>query len=138
MMKAIFLIIIFTTLFFNFSFAQKKHDNTIIVHGFVSYNQLRNVLFDEGYIPINSDSLFISTNYKPQGFLGEVAFILKRTDSTLTFKGNVNAKITDIELKGVLLENVGEKGTVYRVGFTTMNRIATSFGLPVTYLRMNQ
>jgi len=137
-MKTIFFLILLINCLLNVSFAQKKKDNTIIVHGFVSYNQLRNVLFEEGYIPTNSDSLFISTNYKPLGYLGEVSFLIKKTDSTLTLKGLLNAKLAGFEYKGEPLENIGEKGTVYRVGFTTMNKIATSFGLPVTYLRMKQ
>lgn len=137
-MKTLLSLILLLTYFHDFSFAQKKKDNTIIVHGFVSYNQLRGALFDEGYIPTNSDSLFISTNYKPLGYLGEVSFLIKKTDSTLTIKGLLNAKFAGFEYKGEPLENTGEKGTVYRVGFATMNKIASSFGLPVTYLRIKQ
>ena len=120
------------------TFGQNKKDNTIIVHGFVSYSQLKDVLFDQGYIPTNSDTSFIATNYKPLGFLGEVSFLLKRTDSTLILKGLINAKFAGFEYKGEPLENVGEKGTVYKVGFSTMNTIAKTFKLPVTYLRIKQ
>ncbi len=137
-MKPIRFLTFFFTCLVNFSLAQNKRDNTIIVHGFVSYNQLKNVLFDEGYIPSSTDTSFISTNYNPQGMLGEVSFIIKKTDSTLTLKGILNAKFGGMELKGEPLENIGERGTVYRVGFATMNKIAISFGLPVTYLRLKK
>ncbi|MEO8174868.1 MAG: hypothetical protein ABI581_17350 [Sediminibacterium sp.] len=137
-MKLTLFVVLLVSLLTKSLFAQNKHDNTIIVHGFVSYLELKNALFEEGYIPANSDTSFISTNYKPQGMLGEVGFLIKKTDSTLTIRGSVNAKLGDMELRGEPLENVGQKGTVYRVGFSTMTKIANSFRLPITFLNVKK
>lgn len=122
----------------NILIAQKKGDNTIIVQGFVDYNKIKEVLFDNGFVSANSDTSFISTNSKAMGYLGEVTYIMKKTDSTLTIKGFVEATLDGFSTGKDPLENKGEKGTVYRVGFATMSKIANSFGLPVSYLKIKQ
>lgn len=133
------ILVIFTFTFcFNFSIAQKKGDNTIIVHGSVNFNKLKEVLFDEGFIPSNSDTSFITTNYKSMGWNGEVSYMIKRTDSTVTFKGLVFVEFSGLTPLKTALENTGEKISVFRVGFANMSKIATSFGLPVTYLKIKQ
>ena len=130
-------ILIFSTIFFcsKFSFAQKKGDNTIIVHGFVGNNKIKEALFEEGFVMANSDTFFISTNSKAMGFIGDVSYIIKKTDTTLTFKGFVEATINGYSTGKDPLENKGERGTAYRIGFATMNKIAASFGLSLTYLK---
>lgn len=136
-MKNIFILI--TLLFLSkYSIAQKNKDNTIIVHGYVDYNKLKNVLFDNGFIPTNSDTTFISTNYKQMGLNGEVSLMIKRTDTATTFKGLIFVEFSgSTPLKGQL-ENIGEKVSVYRKGFLKMKEIANSFNLPVTYLRIKE
>ena len=132
-------ILIFSlSLFASLGFGQKKKDNTIIVHGFVSYAKLKDVLFDNGFMPTNTDTSIISTNYKAMGWNGEVSFMIKRTDTTTTFKGLVFAEFSGSTPLRTELENVGEKVSVFRVGFAKMSEIANSFNLPVTYHRFQK
>ena len=132
------IIILIFLIYCNFSFSQKNKDNTIVVHGFVGYNNLKNVLFDNGFIPTNSDTSFISTNYKQMGWSGEVSFIIKRTDTTTTLKGLVFAEFVGDTPLRTQLENTGEKVSVFRKGFSKMSEIAKSFHLPVSYIRIKQ
>lgn len=132
------ILLISLLLFTKFSIAQKNKDNTIIVHGFVDYIKLKNVLFDNGFIPTNSDTTFIATNYKQMGRDGEVSFMIKRTDTLTTFKGLIFAEFVGLTPLKDQLENVGDKASVYRKGFLKMSEIAKSFNLPVTYLRIKE
>jgi len=132
------LLITYCLLFSHFSFAQKKGDNAIIVHGFVSYLKLKEALFDEGFIATNSDTSFISTNSKQMGWNGEVSYMIKKTDTTVVFKGIVFAEFKSSTPLKTALENVGEKVSVFRVGFANMSKIANSFSLPVSYHKIKQ
>ena len=132
-LATLFLIVLFS----NTLFAQKKGDNTVIVHGFVPYDRLKEVLFENGFVTINSDTAFISTNGKAMGFVGDVSYILRKTDSTLTLKGYAVATLAGYSSGKTLIDNKGDKGSANRVGFATMNKIANSFGLPVSYLKAN-
>ena len=133
-MKYILLILFFLS-FCNYSIAQKKKDNTIIVHGFVNYTKLKEALFKEGFVPTNSDTSFIATSSKAVGWIGEVSYLIQRTDSSVIFKGTVNAESNGVVTGKMPLANIGSKESVYRAGFALMGKIANSFLLPITYFR---
>jgi hypothetical protein len=133
-MKFILTIFAFTV-FVKFSVAQKKGDNTIIVHGFVNYNKIKEALFDEGFVPINSDTSFISTNKKSFGSIAEFSYIIKKTDTTLIFKGFLSGSIMGYTFNNLPVNNTSGND---KAGFDMMNKIATSFRLPITYLRIKQ
>lgn len=129
-----------------FSIAQSKNDNTIIVNGYVKYEQIKEALTNEGFIVSNSDTSVITTNFKAIGMAAAaystpgVAYLIKRTDTSVIFRGYVNNKLTivigvDITAHSWPLENWGEKKGAFRMGFAMMGKIASSFGLPVTYLK---
>jgi hypothetical protein len=119
----------------NFCLAQKKKDNTVIIHGFVSYSKLKEALFKEGFVPVNSDSSFIMTSSKAVGWVGEVSYLIQHTDTSVIFKGSVLAEVNGMSTGKMPLENVGSKESVYREGFKLMSKIASSFGLPISFLR---
>ena len=118
------------------TFSQAKKDNTIIVQGFVTYSALKQSLFKEGFVPLNSDTSFILTSSKSTGWIGEVSYLIQRTDTAVTFKGQVNAEAMGVSTGKMQLENVGSKGSVYREGFKLMGKIASSFGFPIVYLKL--
>jgi len=115
--------------------AQKKKDNTAIVHGYLSYSKIKEALFKDGFVPTNSDTSFILTSNKAVGWIGEVNYLIQRTDTSVIFKGSVIAEANGMSTGKMPLENVGSKESVYRAGFALMVKIANSFGLPVTFLR---
>jgi hypothetical protein len=132
------ILLLFFLFLIKFSIAQKNKDNIIKVYGFVDFNKLKTILFDKGFMPTNSDTSFILTNYKQMGWRGEVGFMIKRTDTVTIFKGLVLAEFEGSTPIKDQLENKGEKVSVYRKGFAKMSEIANSFNLPVTYHRLKE
>jgi hypothetical protein len=101
----------------------------------VECKKVKEALFKEGFVFINADTSFISTSGKAVGWIGEVSYLIQRTDSLVIFKGLVNAEANGINTGKMPLENIGSKESVYRKGFALMGKIAASLGLPITYLK---
>lgn len=132
-MRKLFLTIFVLSIFIVAN-GQSKKDNTIIVHGFVPYNQIKSVLFDEGYTATTEDTAIITTNKKGVGTVAQVNYIIKRTDTTVVFKGFLSGTLMGTSFNDPLDNTWGNN----RTGFETMKKMATSFGLPVSYLRIKQ
>jgi len=127
-----FIITTFVLLNCNFLLhAQKKKDNTIVVHGRVDYSSLKNALINENLIPLNSDTSFILTNTRSVSTISKVGYTIRKTDSLTFFKGNVTAIIdgTSVDLP------IDYTWGTTKLGFDIINRIAKSFGYPITYHR---
>ncbi len=132
-MKATLLILVLA--FLNNAYGQNKKDNTITVHGTIDYRKLVNVLFDEGFNTTSIDTNIIITTNKPfDGITGGFLTINKR-DTVSIFKGLLSWTFQGTTVTSPI-ENSGMKNSASKQSFEIMDKIAKSFGLPVTYSRI--
>jgi len=113
-------------------FAQNKGDNTILVLGKLTYSQIQSKLFDNGFVLTGNDTMFLKTNAKSTGY-ANMYLILKRSDSTLSFKGYMDMTIDGFNIGSTVVENKGMKGSPIRNSFNEMVKVTESFGLPLVY-----
>ena len=114
-MAKLILTAIAVSLFFNLSFGQKKGDNKVIVNGYVSYNQIKTALFNEGFVTTNSDTVLIITTIKYLDWGSVTCYMIQKTDSSVIFKGNCKP----FSLKKLI----------------AMGEFARTFNLPITFLK---
>ena len=68
------------------AFAQNKKDNIIILPGYHSLAEIKNVLFKNNYAIINNDTSYLSTSSKEIGNM-TVKLLINRTDTSTMIKG---------------------------------------------------
>lgn len=130
-MKKLICILLLSTL--NKAEAQSKKDNTILVHGAVSYADLKEKLFKLNFLPATSDTTFILTNSRGVGSIGELKLLINKGDTVTIIKGQMSAQAMGMNTGPMVVENAGMKGGASREGFNIMKELALSFGFPVTY-----
>lgn len=120
-------------LFSQLSFAQKKGDNTIIIHEQINKAKVIEVLFNNGYIVDKNDSSFVSTDFTSVGASHlKLAFNLK--DTITAMKAWVRMTfISQTELLPV--SNAGAKGSAIRKAWDEMNKIAKLLGSELEYVK---
>lgn len=123
-------------------FAQNKGDNAIVIPNDVSLQQIKAVLFKNGYLIINSDSIFINTSEKE---VPKSAILLKimiaRIDSVTYIKGQ-SRTTTTITVFGATAQNdfatlefKGMKGSPNKDAWNEMDRIAKLISPTVSYVK---
>jgi hypothetical protein len=115
-MKMSLLLLLFPLL----SFAQKKHDNTIIISHYIAPAKIKSILFSQGYTFTNTDTSFISTDYKRVGLLASLELNIMVTDSVIYIKGNTKTEQPDNISPTEYIKILGLVGT----DWVEMKRIA--------------
>lgn len=122
------------TLLSQFSFAQKKGDNTIIIHDKITSVKIVQVLFDNGYVIDKNDSSFVSTEYKNVSAISlKLAFNLR--DTITVMKGFGKMTFMHEKTENMIINNIGMKGSPARKVWNEIDRIAKLLGSELEYVK---
>lgn len=122
--------------------AQSKGDNTIVIDSTVNLNDVKTVLFQNGYMIQGTDSIFITTSSKEMSKDAvAVKLMLLKTDTALYVKGLFKPTLS-LQIWGVKTESDfeqlyfgGEKRSPFRKAWNEMDRIAKLLSSKIKYVK---
>jgi hypothetical protein len=121
-------------------YSQKKKDNVIIVHDHISPVKIKSVLFDNGYMVNNNDSILITTEGKNFGGYS-LKIGVKINDSTTTIKGWAKSDFTTILLNVPVNQEYepiyygGMKGSLLKACWSEIDKIAKALSDKIEYAK---
>ena len=136
-MKGFFLLeIILLLLFPSFIYAQKKHDNSIVIPHFISASKIKSVLFQQGWtFEQSTDTAFLFTKEKQitAVFQNQMKLSFFINDSSVYIKGTFKFTDDKMEFTEIKYAPPFKKGK--QLDWDEMNRIAKLFSASVYYIR---
>ena len=120
----------------NFLYAQKKHDNSIVIPHFISAAKIKSVLFQQGWtFEQSTDTAFLFTKEKQitAAFRNQMKLSFFITDSSVYIKGTFKFTDDKMEFTEIKYAPLFKKGK--QLDWDEMNRIAKLFSANVYYIR---
>lgn len=134
MRRIILLLLIFIS---QYAKGQKKLDNTIVVDTIRNIQEIKRVLFDNGFTIDGSDTTFFVTTAKQMKTASVVRLMIARTDTSIIIKGQYKfqVKFMGIEEEFTPVEFRPSKQNLNHDWFEEMNKVAKLLGSKIRYFK---
>ena len=121
--------------------AQKKSDNTIVVDTTRTMQEIKMILFNNGYAIDGSDTMVFVTTPKQMKWASVMRIMIARTNNSIIIKGQYKEQI-ETSFTGLTVKREFEpidyrpsKQNLFNTLFLEMATIAKSMGSKITYLK---
>ena len=120
------------------AFAQNKKDNTIVLPGYHSLSEIKDVLFKNNYAITNTDTAYLATSSKEIGATS-IKLLINRTGDAIMIKGLIKYQY---EIKASTVETASDFTPLYfggmnksplRKAWNEMDKVAKQISPDIEY-----